>query len=156
MCFSVAVKSWSRTPARKRRFCHRKNVVWDIFWSFEGWGTWYQIFGTSISIDWISRKLDRAKHSLHVPASWLDVQSTLYTAKRAPCTCREPCARFAFWSNPAEASLHVQASLLDVQNILCMIRHALVPPPRKRSPFVRGRRVSCLEIICWIQGRFFD
>ena len=32
---------------------------------------------------------------------------------------------------------------------------ALVPPPRKCSPLVRGRRVSCLEIICWIQGRFF-
>ena len=147
-------KSWNRTPSRKRHFCNWKDAICDIFWSFQGWRTWYQIFGTNISIDWISRKLDRAKHSLHAQASWLDVHSTPCTAKRVPCTYREPCARLAFWSNRAEASLHAQASLLDVQSILCTIRHAMVSP-RKRSPLVRSRRTSCLEIICWIQGRCF-
>ena len=138
MCCSVPVKSWSRTSSRKRRFCHRKSVVWDIFWWFKGWGTWYQIFGTNISIDLISRKLDRAKHSLHAQASWRDVHSTPCTAKRVPCTYREPCARLAFWSNRAEASLHVQASLLDVQSILCTIRHALVPPQKMLAPCKRS------------------
>ena len=61
----------------------------------------------------------------------MDVQSTLCTAKRDPCTRREPCARFALGSNRVEAALHVQASLLDVQRILCTIRPALVPPPQK-------------------------
>ena len=48
-----------------------------MFLSFEAWGTCYQIFGTTISIDWIlrtvfsqlSRKLDRVEDSLHVQAS---------------------------------------------------------------------------------------
>ena len=62
----------------------------------------------------------------------------LCTAKRAPCTRREPCARFALGSNRAEAALHVQASLLDVQSILCTIRHALVPPQKMLAPCKRS------------------
>ena len=156
MCCSVPVKSWSRTSSRKRRFCHRKRVVWDIFWWFKGWGTWYQIFGTNISIDWISRKLT--------------VQNLLCTPRRVDWTYIALPARLSVFPVRTESLVHGLPFGVTVQRLPCTSRQVwwtyriyfarsgmlwCPPSPRKRSPFVRGRRVSCLEITCWIQGRFF-
>ena len=127
-------KSWSRTPSRKRRFCHWKDVIWDIFWSFQGWGTWYQIFGTNISIDWISRKLDRASVSLHV-------QNSLCKSRQVDWTYRVLSARLSVLRARAESLVHGLPLAVTMQRLPCTFRQVCWT---YRVYFARSGMLWCL------------
>ena len=89
----------------------------------------------SRQVDWTYRVLSARLSVLRARAESLEHGLPLgVTVQRLPCTSRQVCWTYRVY--------FARSGML-----WC--------PPRKCSPLVRGRRVSCIEIICWIQGRFF-
>ena len=95
------------------------------------------------------------------------MQNTLCTPRRVDWTYIALPARLSVFPVRTESLVHGLPFGVTVQRLPCTPRQVcwtyrvyfarsgmLWCPPRKCSPLVRGRRVSCLEIICWIQGRF--
>ena len=104
--------------------------------------------------------LDRARASLHV-------QISLCKSRQVDWTCRVLSARLSVLPARAESLVHGLPLGVTVQRLPCTSRQVcwtyrvyfarsgmLWCPPRKCSPLVKGRRVCCIEINCWIQGRF--
>ena len=98
----------------------------------------------------------------------MHVQNILCKSRQVDWTYRVLSARLSVLPARAESLVHGLPLGVTVQRLPCTSRQVcwtyrvyfarsgmLWCPPRKCSPLVRGRRVSCIEIICWIQGRFF-
>ena len=97
----------------------------------------------------------------------MHVQNSVCKSRQVDWTYRVLSARLSVLRARAENLVHGLPLGVTVQRLPCTSRQVcwtyrvyfarsgmLWCPPRKCSPLVRGRRVSCIEIICWIQGRF--